>query len=1040
MNNMRFMLMFVLSVLAAAAFGQQHPIYTDVHDFGFTVVNANGTSGPDGVSPYTGVTFDSAGNMYGTASTGGSTAAAGYGGGMVWEITVAGQYKDLHDFGGTVVNANGTQGRDGISPYAGVTVDSMGNLFGTTYQGGANGRGIVWEIRALGSYVDLHDFGGTVINTNGKYGPDGANPLADVSVDKAGNLYGTTSYGGPNIGSIGSSYSCGIVWEIDASGDYFDLHDFGGGVHNADGSVGLDGANPAAGVTFDTAGNMFGTTSGGGPNSAGNFGAGMIWKITASGTYKDLHDFGGPIINADGGIGADGANPGGAVTIDGNGNLYGTASQGGANDPAFTFAGMVWEITASGQYKDLHDFGGTVINANGTAGPDGSRPMQIVAFDQAGNMYGTTRDGGASGKDDDGYGTLWEIASAGRYWDLHDFGGSATSSNGTIVTDGHQPNTGVTISASGVLFGTAEWGGQLGTDTVGGMVWSLSGLAGPSVKSISIIPTSVVGGTSATGTVTMWAAASSGGARVNLSSSDPSAKVPVSITVGSGASSASFAITTSGVNSVTTVTIKAGSGTGIQSATLTISAAVLSSLALSPTKVAGGEDSTGTVTLSGPAGADGTWVALSDDSEFEEVPANVLVPEGKSSITFTVSTGPVSASTTATITATLNGATKSAELTIDPPTIQDISVDPAEVAGGNPSSGTVTLDGEAGPDGLVVSLSSNNPAVTLPKSVTVAGGQTEATFPVTTATVSKQEEATITASTGKVSQTITLTVNPPSLVAFSLSPSTVVGGASATGTVGLSGPAPTAGMTVMLSSDAHLATVPASVKVKPGLTVATFKVKTVAVATQYAAGISADLDDSTLSVTLKITPPALAALTIKPPSLTGGTSATGTVTLSGSAPAGGMPVSLSIAGSGSVPVSVTVPVNKTSATFTVKTVAVATNTTSTVTAMLGTVSKAATLTISAPTLKSLTLSPSSVAPGKSSNGTVTISSTAPTGGLVITLASSRSEATVPTTVTIAAGKTSVTFTVKTTKVKAKTTATISATLGSTPKTAVLTIT
>jgi uncharacterized repeat protein (TIGR03803 family) len=99
-------------IVRAQSFGA----YADLHDFGATITNANGTTGPDGSSPSAGVTFDSAGNMYGTAGVGGANNA-----GMVWEITAAGVYKDLHDFGGTITNAGGTSGSDGNEPYAGVT-------------------------------------------------------------------------------------------------------------------------------------------------------------------------------------------------------------------------------------------------------------------------------------------------------------------------------------------------------------------------------------------------------------------------------------------------------------------------------------------------------------------------------------------------------------------------------------------------------------------------------------------------------------------------------------------------------------------------------------------------------------------------------------------------------------------------------------------------------------------------------------------------------------------------------------------------------
>ena len=265
-NSMLRVCVVLFALTAGVARAQTFWVYTDLHDFGGTVTNANGTAGPDGEGPCAGVTFDSAGNMYGTASADGPNGTGTldsqdfeYGDGMIWEMTTSGTYRDLHDFGGTVTNANGSIGPDGISPCSAVTFDSAGNMYGTTLEGGANGcdpaegefgGGMVWEITASGIYRDLHDFGGWVTNANGESGRDGGVPQAGVTFDSAGNMYGTTESGGANGGD-------GILWEITASGTYRDLHDFGGWVTNANGESGRDGGVPRAGVTFDSAGNMY---------------------------------------------------------------------------------------------------------------------------------------------------------------------------------------------------------------------------------------------------------------------------------------------------------------------------------------------------------------------------------------------------------------------------------------------------------------------------------------------------------------------------------------------------------------------------------------------------------------------------------------------------------------------------------------------------------------------------------------------------------------------------------------------------------------
>jgi uncharacterized protein (TIGR03437 family) len=484
-------------------------IVTDLHDFGESVIVANGASGLDGSYVLAGVTFDTAGNMYGTANGGGGNAAYGsydpnlgvdVVAGMVWELEPSGIYKDLHDFGGctaypcaeTVTNANGTPGPDGWGPDAGVTRDDVGDIYGTTSQGGPYGGGtkgpfpgdgIVWEIMASGTYKDLHDFGGTVINAGGASGPDGVNSKAGVTLDSDGNLYGTASGGGAN--------NAGIVWEIASSGTYMDLHDFGGTVTNAGGTSGADGSTPSAGVTFDSAGDKYGTTTKGGAHNQG-----LVWEITASGSYRDLHDFGGTVTTAGGASGTDGEEPFAGVTFDATGNMYGTTGGGGANK-----GGIVWEIESTGAYKDLHDFGGTVVDANGASGPDGIEPyMASVSLDGSGNLYGTTLVGGQytgyalpNNTVSAGGGTVWEITASGTYKDLYDF------VDGGVGQWGFWPAAGVTLDKSGSIYGTTS--GAYDNDApVDTMLWKLTPasttLPGPVIAPGGIIP---VGSGSAVG-------------------------------------------------------------------------------------------------------------------------------------------------------------------------------------------------------------------------------------------------------------------------------------------------------------------------------------------------------------------------------------------------------------------------------------------------------------------------------------------------------------------------------------------------------------
>jgi hypothetical protein len=192
----------------------------------------------------------------------------------------------------------------------------------------------------------------------------------------------------------------------------------------------------------------------------------------------------------------------------------------------------------------------------------------------------------------------------------------------------------------------------------------------PTLSSLSLNPTSVTGGNSSTGTVTLSEAAPAGGATVALSSSNTAAAtVPPSVTVAAGATSATFTVSTSAVAASTTVTIFATYSGATTSASLTVTPApppppTLSSLTLYPESVFGGQSSTGTVTLTGPAPAGGAQVFLSSNNGAARVPSSVFIPEGATSASFTVNTSFVLFPTSATISASYNGTTRTATLRV----------------------------------------------------------------------------------------------------------------------------------------------------------------------------------------------------------------------------------------------------------------------------------------------------------------------------------------------------------------------------------------
>ncbi|HEV2522547.1 MAG TPA: hypothetical protein VGT24_09215 [Candidatus Acidoferrales bacterium] len=291
----------------------------------------------------------------------------------------------------------------------------------------------------------------------------------------------------------------------------------------------------------------------------------------------------------------------------------------------------------------------------------------------------------------------------------------------------------------------------------------------------------------------------------------------------------------------------------------------LSSLSLNPTSVMGGNSSTGTVTLSGPAPTGGAQVTLSSsNTAAARVPASVTVAAGATSAMFTVSTSAVAASTTVNISGAFGGASRSASLTVTPappppPTLTSLTLSPASVTGGNASTGTVTLSGPAPSGGAQVTLSSSNTAAArVPASVTVAAGATSAMFTVSTSAVAASTTVNISGAYGGASRSASLTVTPappppPSLTSLTLNPSSVVGGLEfSTGTVTLSRVAPAGGVQVMLSSSNGAASVPFSVLVPAGASSATFTVHTSIVLISTSATISASYNGTTRTATLSV--------------------------------------------------------------------------------------------------------------------------------------------------------------------------------------------
>lgn len=588
-----------------------------------------------------------------------------------------------------------------------------------------------------------------LVNFNGI---NGQYPAAGVIFDAQGNMYGTTTQGGPSFNPLGSSVvsdGLGTIWKYSPSTGLTTLFSFSGTQTPSN-----NGYRPLTPLVRDAQGNLYGTTYYGGidftPDTNGHLGWGTIFKLSPAGQFTEVHQFSGP----------EGANPVGML-IDGQGNLFGTTWQGGLN----------WNTT-------LGDFGlGTVFEqaSDGTfsnpvlfsSGNGGGNISGGLVTDGQGNFYGTTYQGGSHGQ-----GILFKYSATTGLQTLVEFDG----------TNGALPSAPPIIDGQGNLYGTTSQGGAFysPSNSCCGTLWKYSTTTGVFTTLVSfdgfqapadgMFPSgavtmdsqgnlyggTVMGGSFGDGIIYEYSSTGQLSTLVTLSGangSNPEGNLTFD------AAGNLYGVTnqggTSGYGTVFELTPNPGGGV--------CGGVTLASLAFTPTAIPSGSTSQGTVTLSAPAPSGGATVGLVSDNSFGLVPATMTVAAGATSgtFTFTAKTGVLS-NTPVTVTASLGNSSVQGTVTITPAStvfLSSISLKSSTVSAGSNFDGTVTLNASAPSGGATVALSSSNTAVaTLPASVTVQAGNRSASFSGRTQNSSTTSSVVISASFGGTTKSATLTV------------------------------------------------------------------------------------------------------------------------------------------------------------------------------------------------------------------------------------------------------------------------------------------
>ena len=377
------------------------------------------------------------------------------------------------------------------------------------------------------------------------------------------------------------------------------------------------------------------------------------------------------------------------------------------------------------------------------------------------------------------------------------------------------------------------------------------------ILSVLASPNPVVGGNSATGTVTLDGKAGSSGATVSLFSGNTGvAQVPPNMIVAAGTRTGTFQITTFQVSTITHLSINATLGNSSKAVSLTVHPIpmLVNSLVINPNRIASGKGTTGTVTISSPAPAGGQIVNLAVNASVVLLPATVTVPAASTVITFAITTKAIDYTVSTNVIASIGTSKRVATLILDPCPIRAFAVFPTSIPGGLPVNGQVVLRNPASAGGATITLSDNSTATAPQGSVFIPAGGTTGNFLVATAVVANNVVSTLTASYDGATRTTLMTVtNVVALHSTTVNPTQVKGGASATGRVVLTKSAPTP-LNVALSDNLSVLATPPSVTVPQGSNQANYPVTTSPVVASYTGTIIAQMDGIKRTCTIRIDP------------------------------------------------------------------------------------------------------------------------------------------------------------------------------------------